>query len=288
MATMVGRNTAFLAMIGVGLAAVLMLFLSHLASEPSMRPADSDTRSTLVPEGDDAAGEIAAMAQGVRVRPTSSTARVMLTPSKADQEMLDSIVLADEFDSLLARARREPAFAHTLASALNVCTFEAEATRKLDFRLRAYNDERDEREIEQFDSMFSKCRGLGTDRMALRFELAEQAARAGVLQAQLNYSNYISRAISDGSAPPTPGTTERYRRNAAAFVLAAARSGDPEGLYAAYRMYRAGYLVPQDLVLAYQYAEQFGRVTSGPTAQQMLDQLASQMTPEQLRRARGH
>ena len=228
------------------------------------------------------------MAQGVRVWPTSSTARAMLTPSKSDQDMLDSMVLADEFESLLARARREPAFAHTLASALYQCTIEAEATRKLDFRLRAYNDERDEREIERFDATFAKCRGLGTDRMALRFELAEQAAGAGVLQAQLSYSYYIARAISDGSAALTPGATEQYRRNAAAFVLAAARSGDPEGLYAAYRMYSSGYLVPKDLVRAYQYAEQFGLATPGPTAQRMLDRLASEMTPEQLRRARGH
>lgn len=285
---MVGRNTAFLVMIGVGLAAVLMLYMAQRAPGPSIRPADSAARSTLVPEGDDAAGEIAAMSQGVRVWPTSSTARAVLTPSKSDQDMLDSMVLADDFESLLARARREPAFAHTLASALYQCTGEAEATRKLDFRLRAYNDERDEREIERFDATFAKCRGLGTDRMALRFELAEQAARAGVLQAQLSYSYYVTQAIGDGSAALTPGATEQYRRNAAAFVLAAARSGDPEGLYAAYRMYRSGYLVPQDLVLAYQYAEQFGRVTTRPAMQQMLDHLASQMTPEQLRRARGH
>jgi TPR repeat protein len=72
-----------------------------------------------------------------------------------------------------------------------------------------------------------------------------------------------------------------------AFILAAARSGDQEGLYAAYNMYQFGYWVPVDLVSAYRYAERWARLTQDPYSRQTLDRLLQRMTPDERRRARA-
>jgi hypothetical protein len=197
------------------------------------------------------------------------------------------MVLADQFDALLARARRDPAFAASLARALNNCAYEQRAMEGLDIAVRVGNDARDARAIASFDAQYAKCRGLGAAQVAMRVPLAEAAARAGVLAAQREYGNYASNEIGDDGGMLTADTIDRYRNNAVAFVLAAARSGDPDALYDAHNMYQAGYWVPVDLVSAYRYAERWSRMTTYPHSQDVLDRLLQRMTPDERRRARG-
>jgi TPR repeat protein len=85
----------------------------------------------------------------------------------------------------------------------------------------------------------------------------------------------------------TADTIDRYRNNTVAFVLAAARSGDPDALYDAHIMYKVGYWVPVDLVRAYRYAERWTRLTAYPHSQELLDRLLQRMTPDERRRARA-
>ena len=86
----------------------------------------------------------------------------------------------------------------------------------------------------------------------------------------------------------TADTIDRYRNNAVAFVLAAARSDDPDALYDAHIMYQAGYWVPIDLVNAYRYAERWSRLTTYSHSQETLDSLLQRMTPDERRRARSN
>jgi len=281
----VRRETAIPLVLVVGIVAVLAYFVATRAPRPSARDSESAERvRAIAPD----AGRLAAAAQGIRVWPRDAAARAALTPSDTDKAQLDGSVLADQFDALLARARREPAFAFSLASALSTCSYEDKATEWLDIEVRVGNDERDARAIERFDAEFAKCRGLSAGQIALRVPLAEQAARAGVLAAQLAYGNYASNEIGDDGGMLTADTIDRYRNNAVAFVLAAARSDDPDALYDAHIMYTAGYWVPVDLVNAYRYAERWSRLTSYPHSQETLDRLLRRMTPDERRRARSN
>lgn len=276
---MAKRRTMIVMLSGAAIAAVLLLVTR--TSEPPILPAGASASAR--PEVRTADG-LAVSATGVRIYPQSSVARVALTPDPADAALLDGILLADQFDSLLARARREPAFAHVLAHALHTCTTVDRSSRWLDITLRVRNDQGDERALERFDATFSKCRGLETSQLDERIGLGERAARAGVLEAQLAYTNYVDEFIVEGSLFRPTG---RYRDNAEAFIMAAARSGEPEGLYAAYHLYQYGALAPQDLVRAYRYAEQYARLRPGSTSQHMLERLTRRMTPDELRRARA-
>jgi hypothetical protein len=267
-----------------GIIAVLAYFVATRMPPPSARGSESADRVRAIPPD---AGRIATAAQGIRVWPRDAAARAVLTPSDADATQLDAMVLADHLDALLERARREPAFAASLAFALHQCTFEEEAAKGLDFQVRVGNDEQDARTIERFDATFSKCQGLSAAQMALRVPLAEGAARSGVLKAQLYYPMYVGDEIGDDGEMLTADTIDRYRNNAVAFILAAARSGDEEGLYAAYTMYQVGFWVPSDLVSAYRYAERWARLTQGAHSQETLDRLLQRMTPGERRRARA-
>jgi hypothetical protein len=279
----VRRETAIPLVLVVGIVAVLAYFVATRAPRPSARDSESAERvRAIAPD----AGRIAAAAQGIRVWPRDAAERAALTPSEADKAQLDGSLLAERFDALLARARREPAFAFSLASALSTCSYEDKATEWLDIEVRVGNDARDADAIARFDATYAKCRGLSAEQMAMRIPLTEQAARAGVLAAQLAYGGFASQEIGDDGRMLSADAIDRYRNNAVAFVLAAARSGDSEAQYSAYNMYQFGYWVPVDLVSAYRYAARWARLNPGSQAQDLLDRLSRRMTPEQLRRAR--
>jgi hypothetical protein len=283
MTLMAGRNKLVPVLLCLGIIGVLAYYV---ATRAPATPLHAAQRQTQVHASEVDPDRMVAAARGVRVWPSDATARAALTPNPGDEAELDGIVLAEQFDSLLARARRDPAFEHSLAFALYQCTREDKAAERLDIAIRVGNDERDVRALERFDANFAKCRGLSNAQMAMRFELGEQAARAGVLDAQRHYSSYVVAAISDEGAELTTATIEQYRYNAIAFILAAARSGEPEALYAAHNLYWAGYWVPRDPVRAYRFLERYTRLEPSESAQWNLEWLARQMTPDELRRAR--
>ena len=271
--------------LGAAAIASLYLFPRVDGAVPLPRPVRHAAPAQLWSDYSPAKG--LAASHGIRVWPKSATARATLTPSPADEVLLDGMILAEHFDALLERARREPAFAQSLAGALNQCAHEDGAFRWLQINLRVRNAEGRARSLEKYQATFDKCEGLDAEQLMLRIDLAERAARAGVLSAQLAYPGYVAQAVRDGTALLRPRASRRYLENAEAFILAAARSGDPEGLYAAYQLYDLGILVPQDLVRAYRFAVRFERTATGSADFGGLERLTRRMTPEQLRRARS-
>ncbi|MEO6103408.1 MAG: hypothetical protein ABIP44_07200 [Pseudoxanthomonas sp.] len=222
-----------------------------------------------------------------RVWPRSAAARVALTPDPLGMEELGRIVLAKQWESLTARAEREPAFAYTLASTLHECAQRDQTYRSIEGRLKTLSAERVAASLAKAEARFAKCDGLSADQIDARFEMVERAARAGVLEAQIEYQGMVRVALNTGSALRTPGAVDRMRANAVAFAEAAARSGDSRGIYQAFEIYSLNFLVPRDNVRAYQYALAYSRVRPGLTANTMLSGLEQRMSPDELARARA-
>lgn len=205
----------------------------------------------------------------------------------ADRSALEQVVLRDQFAALVQRARRDPAFAYSFASALDQCARADHVYESLSRIAGKRTPEKAEAALKAADATFAKCRGLTTAQLDVRLELMAVAARAGILEAQVGYRELVETALRDRSAIRRPNAVDEYRSNVESFTQAAAQSGDYRGLYAAYKLYSDGTIVSPDLVRAYQYAQAFSRLQPGAASQQTLAWLAARMTPEQLRRAQA-
>lgn len=208
-----------------------------------------------------------------------------LKANPTDKDFLDSILVAKQLDQLEARARRDPAFAYALSFALSQCAHADKSYRKLgetaDDKILASAESR----LDMMTKAYAKCAGLTDAQMAKRYDMVTGAARAGVLNAQVDYKHIMSDAFLDGSLIRRPNGVDEFRGNVEGFTIAAARTGDRGALNNAYALYSDGRVVPRDPVRAYQYMEQLARID--PWAASQLPRLQAQLTPEQLRRARG-
>jgi TPR repeat protein len=199
-------------------------------------------------------------------------------------------VLAEQFDDLVARAQRDPAFAFELARALNKCSHADEDLANVS-RVAAHIKTDPEQRMALIEKRYAACKGLSTKDMELQYELMAAAARAGNLEAQLSYVDVVNEAIRTGYALREPNAMDVIRTNYEQFTLAAARTSSSEALYRAFQMYDNGKVISRDPVQAYNYLKAYGRTLSAAQEQMVRDRLAAMeagMTPEQLRRIRGN
>ena len=231
--------------------------------------------------------ESAALAKRARQR-----AQIMGTPRRRENPAykvdLDNSKLAQEFDSYMDRARIDPVFAYAFGVALAQCA-KADSSYALLERHAADPSFKYKESLgptlADYDRDFAKCKGLTADQTLSHLELVTRAANAGVLEAQFNYVQLASDLVNSGAAVRTPNLADEIRTNAEAFTLAAASTGDPRALHAAYRFYRYGYLVPRDNLRAYNYYSAYAQAQPSSMSATVLAQLRAQLTAEELRRA---
>lgn len=251
-------------------------------SEPSSARGDSRFQAGGAEAGLDPARIATSSA-----RPLSVAVGLSQIPSAADIAEINGQTIADSFEALLARTRNNPGFAYALATALQHCS-RADATyRSLEVRASKQTAAASQAALAEADEAFRKCKGLTSKQLEERSRLMEVAARAGVLEAQIEFRDIAEAALQDRSAIRQPGAMDALRAKVEAFTTAAAGSGDQRGLYAAYKFYSDGYFVQPDFVRAHSYATAFARLNPGLASQRTLAWLENQMTAEQLRRVRG-
>jgi hypothetical protein len=277
------RAVLIFAAVGAVLAAWLFRDMPLISHAPT--GARDGTRSSSDDQRRSATGRITQNARAsFEIGPASSNV------DPGDRPWLDSILLADQFDSLLARAQKDPAFAYSLSHALYACSRADRTFRGIQDSL-ARRDPREHPEIrlKTAEAEFAKCSGLRPEQMDHRYELLNRAAAAGVLDAQLNYRGLAASDISNGSAVRIPNRVDEIRTNVEAVTVAAARTGDKKAVYNAYALYADGLLLERDNVLAYQYLSEAMRVSpQNPNYPSLMKFLTSQMSPDELRRAQAH
>ncbi|MEO6103407.1 MAG: hypothetical protein ABIP44_07195 [Pseudoxanthomonas sp.] len=195
--------------------------------------------------------------------------------------------LSSQFDALVKRASTDSAFAFALAKALHTCT-EADGKYRALSKQTSELGARAEETLAKYDREYAMCAGLSKEQLEQQYGLMEQAARQGVLDAQLAYSELVNTALDNGYATRTPGATDRFRTNVDQFLDAAARSGDLDGMIRAYMFQSTGILAPRNPVRAYGYLYAYDRAVAGDAARASLSMqnlLRSwrQLTPEQQR-----
>lgn len=225
-----------------------------------------------------------AMEPSVRAgsRPNNAAARV--DPSLKVE--LDGLVLKDHLPDLAERARKNPSLAYALTRALAQCAIRKTAYDALaKTAAKSGNEAAIQRQSENLDKIFAKCRGLDGSEAALQFELAGIAARANILEAQVEYGALAGSYAKSEAILARPEIIAQYRNNVIDFTHRAAATGDPRGLLAAYGLYANGFFVPVDKVRAYRYLAAYANANPSQSTRDDLARFAAQLTPEELSQA---
>jgi len=199
---------------------------------------------------------------------------------------IDSLRIQENLEQLKTKAQRDPVFAYALAMALLQCsTADAAYGALSDSAGRAYSAQQAAATETVLNRELEKCRGLKDRNLELRFDLATQAARAGVLDAQIDYRTLGAEFVLSESALRRPGAAAEFSQNVRLFTVRAASSGDPRALYNAFSLFSDGMLVKPDPVTAYRYLRKFNDAKNTSFSHRALAEYGATLTPEQLAEA---
>jgi len=251
----------------VVLAIAAFLFISR--GEPSQPGLHGD-----VTNGANALALAAAPPEQV-ARPASLGAHVDGTGSylKADarlESQLAAVNLAENIDALLLRADSDPVFAYALVGALQNCSVASFADDLALEHVQGVSEEDANRLAMEHNEHFKQCQGLSGAYAKERFDLVEQAASQGVLDAQINYRLYAADFLRTEEIMTDPKQFEDYKSNAIKFAERAARSKTPEGVYSAYDV-MSNERFGNDPVKAHLYLSAYEALTGSASSQRLLE-----------------
>lgn len=131
-----------------------------------------------------------------------------------------------------------------------------------------------------------ECEGITPEQMAESLAFLKTAAEAGVLQAQLSYSNFASdRFETVADVAKNIKEFEQFKQDSMRYLSSAARSGSVEGLLAMSEAYRQGMLTEQNPVQAYAYLHAVNQSGLTSPADTGLALLGASLNPVQLQQA---
>lgn len=114
------------------------------------------------------------------------------------------------------------------------------------------------------------------------YALAEHAAEAGNLQAQLDFPVLVSGVFERDEAKLNPELIAKYKRDAMRFLDSAMQAGSVEALSRLSENYDAGLLVTKDPLKAYAYSYARDQRVRSPISAQRVQTLGSALTPSQI------
>jgi TPR repeat protein len=133
-----------------------------------------------------------------------------------------------------------------------------------------------------------RCQGLSEKQIESYLELMDFAARSGVVEAQLSYSDYAADSMVSPESIANPQRIIDYKRKSLKYYNLALGAGEVKALGLLSSAYENGILAEKDMYKAYVYAYAYALSKNGSSgANQWLAQMESALTVSQLQSARS-
>lgn len=268
------------------LSAAVWLYATDSVYLPVQKPLGSEpTQGAVAERHSGGAPQLTGDYRGAR-RVSQRSPPPLIKASKLDQDWLDALTLAGNMDMITAEARKNPSLAYLLAHALMMCPGAHSAYRSLEEgEAEGISAAQTAKSLEEIDRVYKKCIGLKGNHLELRYELATIAAKAGIYEANLRYSELATDFVLSEFALRRPEEAVKFAANLREFTLRAAQSREPRALYRAYIYFSEGMYVKADPVNAYRYLSEYNRVVGTPNSSQMLADYGKTLTSSQFRAA---
>lgn len=132
------------------------------------------------------------------------------------------------------------------------------------------------------------CKDLSLEPLSREevFKAITYAAEHGNIRAQLDYSLYASRIFEDEQNSLDPELIREYKENTVRFLESAGSAGESQAYVRLSDIYKNGALASKDPVMAYAYAEAYFRTGSSRYGATFLNNAASGLDGDQLRRGK--
>lgn len=199
------------------------------------------------------------------------------TASDDDYAFIDSLILADEIDHLLERAKSDPSLSYALADRLTDCAVIPDALDAIESGSSGHLTPTIAASmIDDVDSRMTRCGELTKNYDREIYSLVTQSAEAGVIEAQINYSTYASRILTTADIVSNPALVQDFRNNTLRFAHQAAATGDPDALFNAYQIYSQGQFVDRDPARAHHFLHRYYEKTGNSTVLPLLNSLSKE------------
>lgn len=198
--------------------------------------------------------------------------------------------LRNNFDRLSADAKKQPALAYSLAKLLFECRT---LSRSLDSAEELISSNKvpaksKEKLLGDVEKKAGRCKGLSEKQIESYLELMDFAARSGVVEAQLSYSDYAADSMVSPESIANPQRIVDYKRKSLEYYNLALGAGEVKALGLLSSAYENGILAEKDAYKAYVYAYAYALSKNGSSgANQWLAQMESALTVSQLQSARS-
>jgi hypothetical protein len=188
--------------------------------------------------------------------------------------------------ALLERANGDPPFAYSLAMAIQNCA-AAESARNtlLEDLPQDLPDSEKQTAVQALAEQSALCADLQANASELRYDLANSAAAAGVLEAQIHYRALAAPFVASEGAMARNGVMEEYKRRSVQYAREAAKTGEPGALFNAYDVISSGLFGKPDPVLAYAYLNSYHLARPTKQSAFLLDASKKGLTTQQLAQA---
>ncbi|MBN6150470.1 hypothetical protein JR065_08965 [Xanthomonas sp. AmX2] len=194
--------------------------------------------------------------------------------------------LTEQLVSLGHQAKDDPALAYGVAEALFNCrNIEAAEDQLVNGDMNGMSELQKVSAAKEIDDASAACAGLG-DTSEVRYDLVSNAARAGILDAQINYRAIAADFVASEAALKRDDTSREFKRNAVFFAETAARTGRADALYNAYDIYSSDIFGVRDPVVAHAYLLAYQKKARSNGAASLVQAEQKQLSAQQLERAR--
>ncbi|MCB1561702.1 MAG: hypothetical protein KDI75_11520 [Xanthomonadales bacterium] len=193
--------------------------------------------------------------------------------------------LVEDWDQIVEDAQSDPSLAYALSDALLKCSISGGFYSRLSDSLdkKEISPDKAESQLGQIESLRNPCVGLDDAHTELRFDLAAMAARAGILEAQMNYKALAADFVSSREVLRRPEAVREYVDNVRRFTVEAAATGDPNALFNAYDLFSNGIFTEPDVGRAYHYLRQYNDAMQSDMSRLALEAFLNGLTPEERR-----
>lgn len=193
--------------------------------------------------------------------------------------------LVERLVPLGRQAKDDPALAYGVAEALFNCrNIEAAEEQLVNDDMNGMSELQKVAAAKEIDELAAACAGLD-DTSEIRYDLVSDAAKAGILDAQINYRAIAADFVASEAALKREDTSGEFKRNVVRFAEAAARSGRADALYNAYDVYSSDIFGVKDPVVAHAYLLAYQKKTRSNGAASLVQAEQKQLSAQQLERA---